>query len=365
MTRDFHDSSSPAGTTVSVKCRKIVIGLNTRLLDRLAAKDSPENHFHLVEASTHAKRCRAAEPRVDLEDLRSPLRIEAELEVRRAVRAERLGHAAHLDIEFRKRLDIGAVRISIPEIAPHHDARFTPAFERERACRVFCTVRRDAFLNHESISDGESARELVFGLNLHDANGACTHARFDDEREADALNEGGLLSWEARVGCCEPMIAKETVGQVLVIGDPHDVWIADDHVSSEPLLPARAVLGEKEELEIRAGNDRIGALAVEDVLEGLHVRRIARHRNEVPVARPVEARREWVRVGGHDDGRQRRLHQRSDDSLTEQSSGAGNEHFHRWTPAEHVLQRPMRPGVRAMEEDWASLRTRPARCPRA
>ena len=109
-------------------------------------------------------------------------------------------------------------------------------------------------------------------------------------------------------GRCESVIAKETVGQVLVIGDSHDVWIADDDVGSEPLLPARAVLGEKDELDIRAGNDRVGALAVEDVLEGLHVRRIARHRNEVPVARPVEARREGARVGGHDDGRQRQLH---------------------------------------------------------
>src|SRR5882672_253568 len=223
-------------------------GVNAWLLDRLAAKDSPENHFHLVEAGTHAKRCRAAEPPVDLEDLRSPLRIEAELEVRRAVWAERLGHAAHLDVELGKRLDIGAVRISVPEIAPHHDARFTLALERERACRVFCTFRRDALLNHESVSGGESARELVFGLHLHDANGARTYARFDDEREADALDEGGLLSWEARVGRCEPVIAKVTVGQVLVIGDPHDVWIADDDVGSEPLLPARAVLGEKDEL---------------------------------------------------------------------------------------------------------------------
>src|SRR4029077_12692678 len=123
-------------------------------------------------------------------------------------------------------------------------------------------------------------------------------------------------------------IAKEMVGQVLVIGDPHDVWIADDDVGSEPLLPARAVLGEKDELKIRGGNDRGGALAVEDVLEDLHVRRIARHRNEVPVARPVEARREGAHVGGHDDGRQRRLHQRSDDSLTSQGPRPGNEHFH-------------------------------------
>ena len=49
------------------------------------------------------------------------------------------------------------------------------------------------------------------------------------------------------------MIAKEAVGQVLVIGDLHDVWIADDDMGSEPLLPARAVLGEKDELDIRAG----------------------------------------------------------------------------------------------------------------
>src|SRR5215471_20265782 len=111
--------------------------VNARLLDRLAAKDSPENHFRLIEAGAHAKRCRAAEPPVDLKDLHSSLRIEAELEVRRAVRAERLGHTAHLDVELGKRLDIGAVRISVPEIPPHHDARFTPALERERACRVF------------------------------------------------------------------------------------------------------------------------------------------------------------------------------------------------------------------------------------
>src|SRR5262252_5399407 len=97
-------------------------GVNAWLLDRLAAKDSPENHFHLVEAGAHAKRRRAAEPPVDLKDLHSPLRIEAELEVCRAVRAERLGHAAHLDVELGERLDIGAVGISIPEIAPHHDA---------------------------------------------------------------------------------------------------------------------------------------------------------------------------------------------------------------------------------------------------
>ena len=31
-------------------------GVNARLLDRLAAKDSPENHFHLVEASNHVFR---------------------------------------------------------------------------------------------------------------------------------------------------------------------------------------------------------------------------------------------------------------------------------------------------------------------
>src|SRR5215471_12888478 len=102
--------------------------VNARLLDRLAAKDSPENHFHLVEAGAHTKRCRAAEPPVDLKDLHSPLRIEAELEVCRAVRAERLGHAAHLDVELGKRLDIGAICISVPEIAPHHDACVTPAF---------------------------------------------------------------------------------------------------------------------------------------------------------------------------------------------------------------------------------------------
>ena len=228
-------------------------GVNAWLFDRLAANDLPENHFHLVEASTHAKRCSAAEPPVDLEDLRSPLRIQAELEVRRAVRADRLDHAARLDVELGKRLNIGVVRISIPEVSPHHDARFTPAFERERACRVFCTFRRDALLNHESISGDESARELVFGLHLHDGDGACTHVRFDAEREAHALDEGKLLSWEARVGRCEPVIVKETVGQILVIGDPHDVWIADDDVGFEPLLPARADLGEKEELETVPG----------------------------------------------------------------------------------------------------------------
>src|SRR5262249_61674157 len=103
--------------------------VNARLLDRLATNYSPENHFHLVEASAQAKRCCAAEPPVDFEDLRSPLRIEAELEVGRAVRAERLGHAAHLDVELGKRLDIGAVRIPVPQITPHHDARFTPALE--------------------------------------------------------------------------------------------------------------------------------------------------------------------------------------------------------------------------------------------
>src|SRR5215217_4811740 len=283
---------------------------NAWLLVWLAAEDSSENHVHLVEASTHAQRCRAAEPSVDLEDLRSSLRIEAELEVRWAMRAEGLGHAAHLDIELGKCLDIGAVRVSVSEITPHDDARITAALERERACRVFCTFRRHAFLNHESVFDSESARELVFGLHFNDSEGTCTHARFDDEREANALDERGLLSWETRVGCCEPVIAKETVGQVLVIGDPHDVWIADDDVGSEPLLPARAVLGEKEKLEIRAGNDSVGALAVQDVLEDLHVCRIVRHRNEMPVASPVKPRREGARVGGHDDGRQRRLHPR-------------------------------------------------------
>src|SRR5215813_15333414 len=79
-------------------------------------------------------------------------------------------------------------------------------------------------------------------------------ARFDDEGEADALDEPGLLSRKARVGHCEPVIAKETVSQVLIIGDPHDVRIADDDVGSEPLLPARAVVGEKDELDISAGN---------------------------------------------------------------------------------------------------------------
>ena len=54
-------------------------------------------------------------------------------------------------------------------------------------------------------------------------------------------------------GRCEPVIVKETVGQILVIGDPHDVWIADDDVGFEPLLPARADLGEKEELETVPG----------------------------------------------------------------------------------------------------------------
>jgi hypothetical protein len=63
------------------------------------------------------------------------------------------------------------------------------------------------------------------------------------------------------------VIARETVGQVLVFGDPHDVWIVDDDVSPEPLLPACAILGEKEEFEICAGNDRVGTLTFEDVLE--------------------------------------------------------------------------------------------------
>src|SRR5215470_8591647 len=155
--------------------------VNARLLDRTATKDSPENHFYLVEAGAHAKRCRAAEPPIDLKHLRPAQRIEAKLEVHRAVRAERLGHAAHLDVELGKRLDIGTVGISVLEIAPHHDARVTSALERERACRVFRAFRRDALLNHEPVSGSKSARELVFGLHLYDADRACTDARFDDE----------------------------------------------------------------------------------------------------------------------------------------------------------------------------------------
>ena len=175
--------------------------------------------------------------------------------------------------------------------------------------------------------------------------------------KADALDEGGLLSWKTRVGRCKPVIPKEPVGQVLVVGDPHDIWIADNHVGSEPRFPARAVLGEKEQLEVRAGNDHIGPLAVEDVFESLHVRRIARHRNEMAVARPVEARRKWVRVGGHDDRRQRQLHQRSDDSLAEQSPAPVTSTFTLDTcgarfAAAHAAWRTGNGG------SWASLRAR-------